>query len=197
MPVHHVYLGLGSNVEQEIHLATALEMLEEHITCLRGSPVYESVSTDPRQSPFYNLVVGGSTDLSLTEFQAWIKEIELIHGRVRSTQRFIPLDIDILLFDDLMGIHEGIELPRAEILDRAFVLYPLQQLAPHLKHPTIGISFSELWRQLQPGPPLSLVLPSLGASSSGPAIQTNRFQRTGDSCQPSAHEVTLSTIHEH
>lgn len=175
MPVHHVYLGLGSNVEQEIHIEMALEMLEEHITCIRRSPVYESVSTDPRQGPFYNLVVGGSTELSLAELHDWIKDIELLHGRTGSTQRFIPLDIDILLFDDLMGTHEGMELPRAEIIDRAFVLYPLQQLAPNLKHPSLGISFSELWRQLRPGPLLSPVRYPFGISSFGLQLKPKKF----------------------
>ncbi|WP_322360601.1 2-amino-4-hydroxy-6-hydroxymethyldihydropteridine diphosphokinase [Pseudomonas sichuanensis] len=165
MPKHHVYLGLGSNVEREIHIEMALEMLEEHISGLRRSLVYESVSTDPRQRPFFNLVVSGGTDLSLAELSEWIKDIEYLHGRTSSAHRFIPLDIDILLFDELKGIHEGIELPRAEILDRSFVLYPLQQLAPHLKHPGLGISFSELWRKLQPGPPLSSVRHPFGVSS--------------------------------
>ena len=186
MPTHYVYLGLGSNVEREIHIDMALSMLEEHIDPLRRSPIYESASIDPRQSPFYNLVVGGSTDLSLAELNAWIKDIELLHGRTSSTQRFIPLDIDILLFDYLAGLHEGIELPRAEILDRAFVLYPLQQLAPHLKHPGLGISFAELWRQLQPGPQLSSVRYPFGVSSFALTVQAGRFPLPGDPCQLAA-----------
>lgn len=158
----------------------ALTMLEEHIAPLRRSPVYESASIDPRQSPFYNLVAGGRTDLSLAELSAWIKDIELLHGRTDSTQRFIPLDIDILLFDNLSGLHEGIELPRAEILNRAFVLYPLQQLAPNLKHPSLGTSFAELWRQLQPGPPLSTVRYPFGVSSFHLAVQAARLPLPSD-----------------
>ncbi|GLO49596.1 hypothetical protein PPUN110474_09960 [Pseudomonas putida] len=173
----------------------ALEMLEEHIASLRRSPVYESVSTDPRQCSFYNLVVTGSTDLSLAEFNEWIKDIELLHGRTNSAQRFIPLDIDILLFDDLVGTHEGVELPRAEILERAFVLYPLQQLAPHLKHPVIGISLSELWRQLQPGPPLSSVRYPFGITSFRLESQTGGFQLPGDPRQLAAHEIARSTTY--
>ncbi|WP_349975768.1 2-amino-4-hydroxy-6-hydroxymethyldihydropteridine diphosphokinase [Pseudomonas sp. WHRI 8519] len=197
MPAHHVYLGLGSNVEREIHIEMALQMLEEHISCLRRSPVYESVSIDPRQCPFYNLVVGGGTDLSLAELQAWIKDIELVHGRTGRAQRLIPLDIDILLFDELTGLHEGIELPRTEMLDRAFVLYPLQQIAPHLKHPRLGVSFAELWRQLRPGPQLSSVRHPFGVSSFRLASQAGGFQRPGDPCQSAAYEKTPLTTHTH
>ncbi|MFK0092330.1 2-amino-4-hydroxy-6-hydroxymethyldihydropteridine diphosphokinase [Pseudomonas sp. NPDC090592] len=197
MPTHHVYLGLGSNVEREIHIEMALEMLQEHLICLRRSPVYESVSTDARQSPFYNLVVSGSTDLCLAEFHEWIKEIEILHGRAGSAHRCVPLDIDILLFDDLTGIHEGIELPRAEILDRAFVLYPLQQIAPHLTHPGLGVSFAELWSQLQPGPSLSPVRHSFAVSSFRLAMQAGNFKRPGDRRQLAAHETALSSPHPH
>jgi 2-amino-4-hydroxy-6-hydroxymethyldihydropteridine diphosphokinase len=69
-------------------------------------------------------------------------------------QRLITLDIDLLLFDGLTGDIEGVQLPRAEIQTRSFVLYPLQLLAPKLHLPGCKISLAELWLKLKPGPEL-------------------------------------------
>lgn len=154
MQAHRIYLGLGSNIERETHLEIALQMLEEHLHDMRCSPVYESVSEDAQQPPFYNLVVAASTTLEAGELIAWLKELEQLHGRLPGPQRLIALDIDLLLFDDLQGCIDGIELPRGEILTRAFVLYPLQLLAPRLIHPTTGTPLAQLWQARRPGPDL-------------------------------------------
>jgi 2-amino-4-hydroxy-6-hydroxymethyldihydropteridine diphosphokinase len=154
MTHHHIYLGLGSNVERETHIEIALKMLEEHLENIRCSPVYESVSLDGDHPPFFNLVISATTDLSLRELVAWLKGIEHLHGRRGGMQRLIALDIDLLLFDGLTGNIDGIQLPRAEILTRSFVLYPLQLLAPKLHPPGCEVSLAELWLKLRPGPEL-------------------------------------------
>lgn len=165
MQAHRIYLGLGSNIEREMHLEIALHMLEEHLQDMRCSPVYESVSEDAQQPPFYNLVVAATTTLEAGELIAWLKELEALHGRVRGPQRLIALDIDLLLFDDLQGCIDDIELPRGEILTRAFVLYPLQLLAPRLLHPTVGTSMAQLWQARHPGPDLHPVRHPFGSGA--------------------------------
>ncbi|OLS63610.1 hypothetical protein PSEMO_17490 [Pseudomonas putida] len=157
MTQHRIFLGLGSNVERETHLQIALHMLDEHLREIRCSPMYESVSLEGDQPPFYNLVVSALTTLSVGELIAWLKEIEHLHGRDRSRQQLIALDIDLLLFDDLRGVVDGVELPRGEILTRSFVLYPLQLLAPGLLHPLTGVSLARHWQALRPGPALQPV----------------------------------------
>lgn len=154
MTTHNIYLGLGSNVERETHIEIALKMLEEHLENIRCSPVYESASVDGDQPPFYNLVMSATTDLDLRALVAWFKGIEHLHGRRSGMQRLISLDIDLLLFDGLAGEIDGILLPRAEILTRSFVLYPLQLLAPKLHPPGSEVSLAELWLKHQPGPEL-------------------------------------------
>ncbi|MBC3377380.1 2-amino-4-hydroxy-6-hydroxymethyldihydropteridine diphosphokinase [Pseudomonas sp. SWRI92] len=154
MTHHQIYLGLGSNVERETHIEIALTMLEERLENIRCSPVYESISLDGDHPPFFNLVISASTDLSLRELIAWLKGIERLHGRRSGMQRLIALDIDLLLFDSLTGNIDGIQLPRAEILTRSFVLYPLQLLAPKLHPPGCEVSLAELWLKLRPGPEL-------------------------------------------
>ena len=157
MTDHRVFLGVGSNVQRETHIDIALNMLGEHLRDMRCSPVYESESLDGEHPPFFNLVVSASTRLSDRELIAWIKEIEELHGRRRGSQSLIALDIDLLLFDDFASLVDGVRVPRGEILTRAFVLYPLQLLAPQLRHPEFGLSMAELWTQLKPGPALAPV----------------------------------------
>jgi 2-amino-4-hydroxy-6-hydroxymethyldihydropteridine diphosphokinase len=154
MKHHQIYLGLGSNVERETHIEIALKMLEEHLKNIRCSPVYESISLDGDHPPFFNLVMSATTDLGLRELVAWLKGIEHLNGRRSGMQRLIALDIDLLLFDGLTGDIDGIQLPRAEILTRSFVLYPLQLLAPKLHPPGCEASLAELWLKLRPGPEL-------------------------------------------
>lgn len=153
-----VFLGLGSNVERNIHLTLGLKMLEEHLTKIISSPVFESASIDGIAPPFYNLVVTGETYLDLPEFMAWVKEIEDLHGR-RSTpnQTKISLDIDILFFDDLVGTFGKTELPRPEILERSYVLYPLYLLSPEKIHPLLGQSISTIWSKRKVGPSLKMI----------------------------------------
>ncbi|MFD2644451.1 2-amino-4-hydroxy-6-hydroxymethyldihydropteridine diphosphokinase [Pseudomonas japonica] len=157
MTDHRIFLGVGSNVQRETHIDIALDMLGEHLRDLRCSPVYESESLDGAHPPFFNLVVSATTDLSARALIGWLKEIEELHGRRRGAQSLITLDIDLLLFDDFAGLVDGVRVPRGEILTRAFVLYPLQLLAPQLRHPEFGLSMAELWKQLKPGPVLAPV----------------------------------------
>jgi len=183
MTHHQIYLGLGSNVERETHIEIALRMLEEHLENIRCSPVYESISLDGDHPPFFNLVMSATTDLDLRELVAWLKGIEYLHGRRSGMQRLIALDIDLLLFDGLAGDIDGVQLPRAEILTRSFVLYPLQLLAPKLHPPGYEVSLAELWLKLKPGPELMPVRYPFGippfqlVGSSLPAGPSKAIQR--------------------
>ena len=87
------------------------------------------------------------TDLGVGELQRTLRAIEFAHGRPQNAERCSPrtLDIDILLFGDASGLVDGIELPRREILQHAFVLRPLSDLRPSMKHPVDGRTFAELW----------------------------------------------------
>lgn len=157
-----VFLGLGSNVEREIHLSLGLKMLEEHLTKIIRSPVFESASIDGVASPFYNLVIAGETYLDLPELIAWIKEIEDLHGRrCTPNQTKISLDIDLLFFNELVGTFGDTQLPRPEILERSYVLYPLYLLSPEKIHPLLGHSMSEIWSRKKVGPTLKMITNAL------------------------------------
>jgi 2-amino-4-hydroxy-6-hydroxymethyldihydropteridine diphosphokinase len=162
MPYSRIFLGLGSNVERDIHLSIGLTMLAEQLRGIRCSPVFESVSTDGSGPSFFNLVIAAETDLPLHVLVMWLKEIEYIHGR-RANGRpdRVTLDIDLLLYDDWVGTFEGVELPRPEILKRSYVLYPLSLIAPKTIHPKVGLCFHALWRRKSVGPNLKLVTEQL------------------------------------
>lgn len=141
-----VFLGLGSNVRRHEHLTAGLDALDGFLVDLRCSPVFESEPVGIRSGPFYNLAVMAQTDLPLAELDRRLKAIEADNGRYAPDRQGLPLDIDVLLYDDLVGAFDGLQLPRAEILRNAFVLWPLALLAPELCHPAEGRSFAALWQ---------------------------------------------------
>lgn len=143
-----VFLGLGSNLEREKNIHAGLAALKHLFGELIVSPVYESESIGFKGSHFYNLVVSANTELTIAQLSAVLKKIEDENGRVRTGPTFSPrtLDIDILTYGDFVGMEAGVELPRAEITQNAFVLLPLYDIAPLELHPQLQQSYAELWQ---------------------------------------------------
>lgn len=144
-----VYLSLGSNINRYHHIKAGLDALADRFGALTVSTVFESEAVGFSGDNFLNLVVGIETDLSVAQLSACLKRIEAAHGRERSAPKFSArtLDIDILTYDDWVGVHAGIRLPRPEITENAFVLQPLAEIAPTQLHPQLQISYAELWRR--------------------------------------------------
>lgn len=147
MSLTPVYLGLGSNIEREVHLHAGLDALAGFLQGMRCSAVFESQPVGIKSGPFFNLVVSAMTDLPLMELDRRLKFIEADNGRYAPDRKGLPLDIDVLLYGDLVGSFDGLILPRAEILKNAFVLWPLSLIAPDLEHPVVGKSFRALWAE--------------------------------------------------
>ena len=142
-----VWLSLGSNIEAEKHIRSAVYALRTHYDGLVISPVYESESVGFDGDNFLNLVVGIQTDESLDDLTLVLKAIEDANGRSRAGDKFSSrtLDIDILTYADRDLTEDGINIPRHEILTYAFVLKPLSDVAPDEQHPHLGISYKKLW----------------------------------------------------
>ncbi|CRM61643.1 2-amino-4-hydroxy-6-hydroxymethyldihydropteridinepyrophosphokinase [Pseudomonas sp. 24 E 13] len=149
MSLTQVYLGLGSNIERELNLRAGLDALASFLTDMRCSAVFESQPVGIKSGPFFNLVVSGCTDLPLMALDRRLKSIEADNGRYAPDRKGLPLDIDVLLYGDLVGNFDGLILPRAEILKNAFVLWPLSMMAPDRVHPEAGKTMAELWRDAQ------------------------------------------------
>ncbi|MCU1717534.1 2-amino-4-hydroxy-6-hydroxymethyldihydropteridine diphosphokinase [Pseudomonas sp. 5P_3.1_Bac2] len=149
MSLTPVVLGLGSNIEREQHLCAGLDALAELLSDMRCSAVFESLPVGIKSGPFFNLVVAGFTQLPLGELDRRLKFIEADNGRYAPQRKGLPLDIDVLLYGDLVGNFDGLILPRAEILKNAFVLWPLSLLLPQQVHPGVQQSFAKLWSETQ------------------------------------------------
>lgn len=142
-----VYLSIGSNVDRDVHIPGALADLEARFGALTVSSIYESEAVGFEGDPFYNLVVEFQTEMPVRSLASVLSEIESAHGRTRECKKFAPrtLDIDLILYGDLV-IHEGkLQLPRPEITEYAFMLEPLAEIAPNLTHPALGKTFGDLW----------------------------------------------------
>ncbi|HDZ54971.1 MAG TPA: 2-amino-4-hydroxy-6-hydroxymethyldihydropteridine diphosphokinase [Pseudomonas xinjiangensis] len=141
-----IFLGIGSNADREHHIGRGLDALCQLLGPLDLSPVFESDAVGVLGHRFYNMVVGAETNLKLADLNASLKAIEAACGR--RDRRFpgrITLDIDILTFGNLAGSHNGLQLPRPEILANAFVLWPLALLAPNAVLPGIDRVPADLW----------------------------------------------------
>jgi len=143
-----VFLGLGSNLEREKNIRAGLAALQTLFGYLIFSKVYESEPVGFKGSNFYNMVVSVHTDLGIASLAEALKKIEADHGRLRTGPKYSPrtLDIDILTYGDFVGVEAGVELPRAEITENAFVLLPLSEIAPQQLHPQLKKTYAELWK---------------------------------------------------
>jgi len=141
-----VYVSIGSNIEPNSHIRAGLAHMRQRFGTLTLSPVYESEAVGFDGDNFYNLVAAFETGVDVHSVANILREIEKNNGRKRTEKRFSArtLDLDILLYDDL--IFKDMNVPRNEILKYAFVLLPLSEIAPALKHPVTGQSYADLWQ---------------------------------------------------
>jgi 2-amino-4-hydroxy-6-hydroxymethyldihydropteridine diphosphokinase len=162
-----VYIGVGSNVDPEANIRQGIQLLRRAFGDLIVSPVYESPAVGFAGNNFYNLVVGFDTALKPQALIQELHTIELQCGRERNAPRFSPrtLDLDLLLYGDWVLHEEKLELPRRDILEYAFVLRPLADIAADLLHPVSGQRIEDLWQRfernaqpLQPLNPVNLFL---------------------------------------
>ncbi len=146
-----VYVGMGSNIDSETNIRDGIHTLQEKFGELTISSVYESEPFGFEGDNFFNLVVGFDTTLSLETVASTLREIEYQYGRKRQEQRFLSrtLDLDLLLFGDLIRHDDDIDLPREDVTAYSFVLCPLAEIAGELRHPEDGWRYSELWEEFK------------------------------------------------
>jgi 2-amino-4-hydroxy-6-hydroxymethyldihydropteridine diphosphokinase len=150
-----VYVSLGSNVGRDRNIRLAIREMRSAFGDLRLSPVYESASVGFDGSDFLNLVAGFQTESDVHQVVQELRAIEDRLGRDRTQPRFSPrpIDLDILTYDDLVMDEQGLQIPRQEILQNAFVIKPLCDIAPETLHPLVKKDYQTLWLAMAPDAP--------------------------------------------
>ncbi len=143
-----VYVGLGSNIDAEQNLRLGLSELRDRYGDVQASAVYRSKAVGFDGDDFLNLVASFESESSPLEI---CESIELIHnlsGRDRNGGKWEsrPLDIDLLLYNDLVIDKRPVRVPRKDLLEYSFVLRPMAELAPGLVHPVTGRTMLEHWQ---------------------------------------------------
>ena len=146
-----IFLGLGSNMDAESNLRLAVSELRAHFGELILSPVYRNRALGFDGDDFLNMVVGLETDSSPQDLLDCFETIHALAGRVRGPDRYSsrPLDIDLLLYGDLVDSEPPLRLPRRDVLAHNFVLRPLAEIAPDFVHPGTQRTIAEHWRSFE------------------------------------------------
>ena len=147
-----VFLGLGSNIGERLrYLERAVHELSES-PCCRVSSVSSVYETEPvdfeNQADFLNAVLGIRWEKSAVELLIEIQRIEKLHGRERDVLRGPrTLDIDMLIFGDILIDVPGLKVPHPRLEFRKFVLVPLAEICPDVLVPGTGKMVMQLLRE--------------------------------------------------
>jgi 2-amino-4-hydroxy-6-hydroxymethyldihydropteridine diphosphokinase len=141
-----VFVSLGTNVNRDENLQKGLLAMQQAFGPLTLSSLFESDAVGFDGAAFYNMVVAFTSSDSVEQVSKALREIEFAFGRTLDAKKFSPrtLDLDMLLFDDLI-LQTPVQIPRDEITENAFVLWPLAEISGQLLHPVLQLSYQTLW----------------------------------------------------
>jgi 2-amino-4-hydroxy-6-hydroxymethyldihydropteridine diphosphokinase len=143
-----VYVGVGSNIDREANIRSGIAALRRAFGEVVVSTVYETEPVGFEANNFYNLVIGFDTELSVRDVAQRLHRIEEHHGHEHRSSHLSSrtLDLDLLLYDDLVVHEADLDVPRPDVTRYAFVLRPLSEIAGDAVHPETGKRIAEIWR---------------------------------------------------
>jgi len=144
-----VFIGAGSNADPERRLRFAVAELERRFGALRCSHVYRSAAVGVPAADYLNLVAALVTELAVDPLREVLLAIEAAAGRTRLSPAVCELDLDLLLHGERVDVERRV--PRARLFEQAFVLAPLAELKPELRHPVTGERCGAAARRLARG----------------------------------------------
>src|SRR5271154_5484893 len=143
-----LYLSLGSNIGNRLeNLRAAIAALPDvGVRVRRVSKVYETEPVDYlEQDWFLNCVVAGETEIEAVELLRRLRGIETEMGSAKAFAKGPRLiDLDILLYGDAVIDVDGLQVPHPRMAERRFVLVPLAEIAPEVRHPATGLTAAEM-----------------------------------------------------
>jgi len=143
-----VYISIGSNIDREKYIRAGVNALRGHFGHVILSSVYESAAMGFNGDPFFNLVAAFETDIKAKQVDLILDDIEKANGRTPGQKKFSSrtLDLDLILFGDYISEDPDLNIPREEVIQFAFMLEPLAEIAGDLHHPVNKKTYSELWQ---------------------------------------------------
>ena len=160
-----IHIALGANLPSSF--GSPEETLEAAIAKLQGaglevlkrSRIWLTAPVPASDQPWYrNMVISVKTEMGAEELMALLLSVEEDFGRVRA-ERNAPrsIDLDIIAYDEDVQNTDLLSLPHPRMHQRAFVLYPLAEIAPEWQHPVLGLSVSDMIEQLPQGQDIKLL----------------------------------------
>jgi len=148
-----VFVAAGSNIEPEKHLSMALRALAAAYGPLTLSPAYRNQAVGFSGADFINLVVGFRTSDEVTTVRQQLQKIEAACDRPPEAPKWAPrtMDLDILLYGNLVSNEPGLIIPRPDLVKRPYMLKPMADIAPDVRHPVLGQTLGELWQAFDAG----------------------------------------------
>ncbi|SMN12016.1 2-amino-4-hydroxy-6-hydroxymethyldihydropteridinepyrophosphokinase [uncultured Candidatus Thioglobus sp.] len=143
-----VYIGIGSNIQRKKNIHTGVHALRKNFGQLRLSSVYDTVAIGFDGPPFFNLIATFKTQLEVQQVCLILDQIEKNTGENTQAKNFRSrkLDLDIILFGNYISQDPKLNIPRNDIMEYAFILEALAEMAPNLSHPILKKTYLELWQ---------------------------------------------------